>query len=435
MSQLISSPQLDGYVASAGTSFEEVGVELFHTELNLKPEETLYTAYQVEAIIKITERCNINCTYCYFFNKEDKGYERHPKYLSIEKAREMARFIRQGAVDLSSTEIVLTLHGGEPLLLGAKRLEALCDAIVEEIGPDFVLMFRLQTNGMLVTQEWARLFAKYNMHVGVSLDGDEQANDIYRVDHRGNGTYSRVKRGIDVLQDAVARGELSPIGALCVVDPEQSGAHIYRHLAKELGFRGLNFLLPLDDYDTLAHDEALIAKYGKYLCDAFDAYVQEDDPDITIRMFETAIRAMTGGDGYNEVMELARGHWVQAVVLASDGEIGPDDTLRPTNSGFFDGRYTIGNSTLKGYLHCDSSIKIRKASAHLHTKCEACKWRNACYGGPLINRYSKEREFDNPSALCGALYSLHEHIADYLVKAGVPTQTIETSLSWRPDSP
>ena len=395
-------------------------------------ENTILTCHQFEVIVKITERCNINCTYCYFFNKDDKGYERHPKYISMERAKEMAQFIRQGAADLCATEVLISLHGGEPLMLGRKRFEALCDMFVEELGDQFELSFRMQTNGVLITKDWVNLFNKYNMHVGVSIDGDEEANDTYRVDHQGRGTYTRVKKGIDVLQAAVAKRELRPVGGLCVVNPSLSGKTIYRHLVDELGFTGFNFLLPLDDYDYLSADPVRVQGYGTFLRDAFDEYVADDNPKIRVRMFDTAITALVGGPNYAAVRDLVQGFAVQSIVLSSDGEIGPDDTLRPSSGQFFTGKHTIYNSSLMEYLDAPSTRKIRAAANTFSDKCNTCKWRNACYAGPLINRYSRDDEFNNPSALCDALYSFHEHVANYLVANGVPQSIIDAGMAWRP---
>lgn len=418
-------------VQTARNPSAEESIGLFYRGSNSPDCDGLDTCNQIEAIVKLTERCNINCTYCYFFNKDDLGYERHPKYLKIEHAREMARYLREGAKLLYARGIKLDMHGGEPLMLGVKRFEEICDMFTQELK-DFELSFRIQTNGMLINDEWIRLFKKYNMHVGVSIDGDEHTNDRYRIDHKGRGTYQRVKAGVKRLQAAVKSGYLRPVGALCVINPEVSGARIYRHLVHELGFTGFNFLLPLDDFDELSQDKSKTNGYGKFLCDAFDAYIEDDNPDVYVRTFETAIRALVGGENYSLTRELVDGYSNQAIVLSSDGEVGPDDTLRPSSGGFFTGEYTIYNSSLRDFVNSEDAKQIRHATQELCEKCQECVWRNACRGGALINRYSKHNGFNNPSALCDELFMYYEHIARYLVRSGVPESKIASSLEWRP---
>ena len=35
-------------------------------------------------VLKIAERCNLNCSYCYMYNKGDLSYLRRPKFMSSE---------------------------------------------------------------------------------------------------------------------------------------------------------------------------------------------------------------------------------------------------------------------------------------------------------------------------------------------------------------
>lgn len=37
-----------------------------------------------ELILKVSGRCNLNCDYCYVFNKGDKSYMREPVRMSEE---------------------------------------------------------------------------------------------------------------------------------------------------------------------------------------------------------------------------------------------------------------------------------------------------------------------------------------------------------------
>jgi hypothetical protein len=51
----------------------------------------------VEVVLKVAERCNIDCTYCYMFNKGDESFRRKPKQLSIGAAAD-TRMSAGGAV-------------------------------------------------------------------------------------------------------------------------------------------------------------------------------------------------------------------------------------------------------------------------------------------------------------------------------------------------
>jgi uncharacterized protein len=46
----------------------------------------------IEAIVKVTERCNINCSYCYMFNLGNDDYKGHSAIMSDETAAATANF-------------------------------------------------------------------------------------------------------------------------------------------------------------------------------------------------------------------------------------------------------------------------------------------------------------------------------------------------------
>lgn len=62
------------------------------------------------------------------------------------------------------------LHGGEPLMTPKKDAERLFAAIAKYNDP------LLQTNGFLIDDEWIAMFVKYDVCIGVSIDGEGDLN-------------------------------------------------------------------------------------------------------------------------------------------------------------------------------------------------------------------------------------------------------------------
>src|SRR5882672_1324319 len=89
------------------------------------------------------------------------------------------------------------LFGGEPLLVLAPDLERLWAWGLERWGENGI-----QTNGVLIRDEHIRMFKQYRVHVGISLDGPSELNDV-----RWAGTLERTR-------DATARSEAA-IVRLC----------------------------------------------------------------------------------------------------------------------------------------------------------------------------------------------------------------------------
>ena len=66
-----------------------------------------------------------------------------------------------------------TLFGGEPLLVPVADLEDLWEWGMQKFGTNGI-----QTNGVLVSKEHIRLFKKYKVSVGISVDGPDELNNV-----------------------------------------------------------------------------------------------------------------------------------------------------------------------------------------------------------------------------------------------------------------
>src|SRR4051794_26066398 len=87
-------------------------------------------------ILKIASRCNLNCTYCYVYNKGDTSYLRHPQRMSTEVAVATLGRIRQHCIRHSLPRVELIFHGGEPLLAGKDFFRQFTTEAVRMLSPD-----------------------------------------------------------------------------------------------------------------------------------------------------------------------------------------------------------------------------------------------------------------------------------------------------------
>lgn len=347
---------------------------------------------KISAVLKLTERCNINCTYCYMFNKDSDLYASKPKQMSLDVATRVARFLAEGARSTGARTVQTIFHGGEPMMMRPADFDRLCQVFIDEISPFANVQYTIQTNAMLVDDRWLAIFSKYGMGVGVSLDGDRAANDRNRIDHAGLGTYERAVSGARRLFEASKQGRISPPAALCVIDPEENGAATFRHLVGEVGFKWIDFLLPIDMYDDIGPKVA--AKVGRYLMDVFDAWRELDAPDVSVRFFDQFYTFMTGVDRRSgKALPRSRGGVV--ITVASDGTYGPDDTLRIVSDNYY--RFDSREMSLVNYLSTPDIAELERASVSLPASCDDCVWAAYCLGGAtngrIVNRYRPGTKF------------------------------------------
>jgi uncharacterized protein len=201
-------------------------------------------------VLKIAERCNLACPYCYYFFQENDLYKTSPALISEDTIRDLAAFLRRGVQELEIEHLHIGLHGGEPLLLPKKRFDAMCRILREQLSDVTNVYFGLQTNGTRVDPEWVSLFAEHQVAAGVSLDGPPHVHNAARPDHRGKGSYDATVRGLRLLQEAANSGRNRATGILCVANPNYSGEEVVRHFVEDLGIDNFNILLPREGYDS-----------------------------------------------------------------------------------------------------------------------------------------------------------------------------------------
>lgn len=105
--------------------------------------------------------CNIACQYCYQNPQRDVG--------QLSSKYDMAKM----KAALSTSKDPFVLFGGEPLLIPRHDLEELMAWGYEQYGENAI-----QTNGTLIEDWHIDLFKKYNVNVGISIDGPGELNDI-----------------------------------------------------------------------------------------------------------------------------------------------------------------------------------------------------------------------------------------------------------------
>jgi uncharacterized protein len=105
--------------------------------------------------------CNLNCQYCY--QQPQRDARNIAKSYDLEKIK--AAVSAEGAS--------FSLFGGEPLLVPKEDLEALFAWGHAKFGRNAI-----QTNGSLIDDDHLRMFRAFNVHVGVSIDGPGELNDV-----------------------------------------------------------------------------------------------------------------------------------------------------------------------------------------------------------------------------------------------------------------
>jgi uncharacterized protein len=213
--------------------------------------------------------CNLACSYCFY--RPALGLypdTPHPR-MSAEVLREVVRqymALSWAEGSQAPQPAAFCWQGGEPTLMGVDFYRTVIALQKKHGHSGQVVANSLQTNGILVDDEWARLLARYRFLVGISLDGPAEVHDHYRLNLGGAGTLQRVLRGLKTLQ----RNQVET-NALCMVTSWSARrARLVYEFLREQKLDYLQFIPCLER--SLAQDGSLAEftitpqQYGEFLC-------------------------------------------------------------------------------------------------------------------------------------------------------------------------
>jgi uncharacterized protein len=164
----------------------------------------------------------------------------------------------------------------------------------------------LQTNGILLNEDWCSFFKDNNFLIGLSLDGPEDIHDAFRRDCGGAPTFARVMKGVELLsRTGVEFNILATVNARS----EGRGAEVYKFLTslnpyvqflpvveyvkERPGKRPL--IVSPDDEDAVEAPWSVSAKgYGQFMCDVFDEWLKYDVGRCFVQLFDVTLANWCG---------------------------------------------------------------------------------------------------------------------------------------------
>jgi len=346
-------------------------------------------------LIKVASRCNINCTYCYVYNMGDSGWEKMPNYISPETTQAVAKTLNE-LTRIQTRPFAVVLHGGEPLLLGPKKLDRVLSELRSPVPSE--CSFGLQTNGILITEEMLDVCFKNKTTVSVSIDGPKHVHDRGRIGHDALGTFDRVLEGINRLRGH-PNGAFLFSGLLAVIDPNSDPAEVYEFF-KTLDPPGVDFLYRDGNHSRLPEGKESLrsTEYGQWLARLVDIYLFDQNP-LPIRFIDDLIKLTLGGKGTKDGAGLTD---FGILVIDTDGSITKNDTLKSSFNGAdrFAQEWSVHRNILKDILSSDEFMESHALQRPSSKICLSCPELEVCGGGMTLHRWCDTNGYDNTSIYC-----------------------------------
>ncbi len=320
--------------------------------------------------------CNLRCKYCFY---NDIAEHRQTESYGMMDIETLEILVKK-AFEYAEYSCTFAFQGGEPTLVGLDFFKKLIDFQKKYNTKNIKVNNALQTNGMVIDNEWAQFLGENGFLVGLSLDGPKDIHDTMRVDAKGKGSFKKVL-------DTAKRFDRCKVeyNILFVVN-----GYVARHVNKIYNFYKKNnfkYIQPIPCLDPLdekpgGHDFSLTPdRYAYFLKTLFDLWYEDVSKGnmISIRNFDNYVGMLMG---YKPETCSMVGECTCQYVVEADGGVYPCDFY------VFDEWYlgNIKGDDMRVMRESKTAKRFVEVSRHIDPMCKGCKWVQLCRGGCRRNR-------------------------------------------------
>lgn len=372
--------------------------------------------------------CNLDCTYCFYLSKET--LPRGPGTGAMGDAT-LETFIRQYIEGNSGPEVVFTWQGGEPMLRGLDFYRRVVALQKQYAKPGQRVENDLQTNGVLMNEEWAQFLREHRFLVGLSIDGPREIHDQFRINKGGAPTFDKVMAAAHLLRKTGVRfNTLTCVHRYNAKRP----LDVYRFLRSELDSRTIQFLpvVQIRGFETTApgswdkeklpvlgsprarpgNPDSIVTDwsvdpddYGYFLSRVFDEWLKKDFGRVLVNHIETLVAQHAGMPSqmciYNEFCG-------KGTAIEHDGSVYSCDH-------FVYPEFALGNvhqTSLTDMVFSTEQIRFGFAKEEtLPRYCRECPYLRDCWGECPKNRFIKTPDGEpGLNYLCSGLRRFFKHV-------------------------
>lgn len=364
----------------------------------------------------VSYQCNIACDYCFYLEKE-QGTLKPKKTARHMDDDTLRRYVKQYIEANPAQEVEFTWQGGEPTLAGLDFYQKAL-AWQKQFAGGKTIRNSMQTNGVLIDDQWAEFLARNQFLVGLSVDGPAWLHDRYRKTRGGKSVFDKVVQAMAVMQKHHVE-----VNVLTVVNNATAEAplEIYRFITEELGARHVQFIPAVEQrpvhekYGELLYPQQTGAvtewsvsgeQWGAFINTVFDYWVRRDVGRVYVQLFDSALAAWLGEKPSLCVMQSTCGF---GLVVEQNGDIySCDHYVYP--------EHRLGNlrsDNLAALAGGKQQRKFGMMKAQVSSLCQQCEWRFACHGGCPKHRIRKMGDRWH-NHLCAGYKAMFSHMDPYM---------------------
>ncbi len=371
--------------------------------------------------------CNLDCKYCFYLSKETLLNGPGTGQMDDDT---LELFIKQYIEGVTGSEVVFSWQGGEPTLRGLEFFRKVVALQRKHAKFGQRIENDLQTNGVLLNQDWADFLRENHFLVGLSIDGPRELHDRLRVNKGGAPTFDKVMEAANLLRKNGVR-----FNTLTCVHRFNSSRplDVYRFLRRELDSTYIQFIpiVQIKSFETTAphtwdpsklpvvgspearpgHPNSVVTdwsvdpeEYGYFLARVFDEWRRKDFGRVLVNHFETLVAQHLGLPSqlciYNEICGKGLAIEHDGSVYSCDHYVYPEYRLG-----------TIRERSLVDLAFAPEQFKFGFAKSDtLPRYCRECPYLSDCWGECPKNRLIKTPDGEpGLNYLCAGLKRFYKH--------------------------
>ena len=314
--------------------------------------------------------CNLSCEYCFY-----RDVSEHREHLGFGvMKKDTARVLIEKALRYANGDsVAFAFQGGEPTLAGLDYFRFFVSTVNELNRKNSTVFYSMQTNGTVIDEKWADFLRENKFLVGLSLDGDHEANKFRKKPSGENSFYTVLDTARLLKKHGVDFNILTVLTGYCAENIER----IYRYFRFQ-GFGYLQFIPCLRPFGSAEKSELYMTsdQYAEFLIKLFNLYVKDyvRHQYVSIRQFDNWVRLYLGQP--TEQCGIM-GHCSHQFVSEANGNIYPCDF-------YCTDEYLLGNILDTDFLQMERSktaVNFIRESLVIPERCKGCNLYPICRSG------------------------------------------------------
>ena len=360
-------------------------------------------------VIQATSFCNLDCDYCYLPDRQLKNRLSLDLIEPIFKNIFISPFFKN--------DFTVCWHAGEPLAVPISFYDSALSKI-NELDQEFntkhyQVRQSIQTNGTLINQAWCDLFKKYQIDIGISLDGPAFIHDAHRKTLKGLGTHASTMRGIEHLKrNNIDVHVIAVISQESLDYPDEIFNFFMENDITNVGFNieeleGVNQSSSLEKSGTEARYRLFIQRFWELIAQSQGAF--------KLREFERICTLIYTGERVER-----RGLLTPFVIINIDSQ-GNFSTFDPELLGVktpLYGDFILGNVLHHSFESVCHTKKFQQIYQDIKAGIElcqnSCQYFGLCGGGSGSNKYWENGTFRSAETMACKYYE--KVIADVVLE-------------------